>query len=138
MKRSDVHGRVDSILPAFDLRCPMRFIEQALAAAITNGPMGVRTMRICLNIKCAVRLSLLLMAFPMSAAYAEVQFVDGNLILAPIEAPVVMAAGAVEDTLKACLSRIPADASAGQRMLAEQSCKGEEANRDLVSLAPKF
>jgi len=34
----------------------------------------------------------------------------------------VMASGAVEDTLKLCLARIPKDASAGQRLLAEQSC----------------
>jgi hypothetical protein len=35
----------------------------------------------------------------------------------------------VEDTLNACLSRIPSDASAGQRMLAEESCKRDQANR---------
>ena len=96
-------------------------------------------MRIHLIIKRAVLLSLLLLAsFPMYSTYAEIQFVEGAMVFAPIEAPSVMASGAVEDTLKACLSRIPANASAGQRMLAEQSCQSEEATRKVVSLAPKF
>lgn len=95
-------------------------------------------MRIHSLIKHAVLLSSLLLAFPLYPGYAEVQFVDGNMVLAPIDATGVMASGAVEDTLKACLSRIPSNASAGQRMLAEQSCKGEEATRNLAPLAPKF
>ena len=40
-----------------------------------------------------------------------------------------IAAGAVEDSLKACMARIPKDASAGQRMLAEESCRRDQANR---------
>lgn len=40
-----------------------------------------------------------------------------------------IAAGAVEDTLQACLARIPKDASAGQRMLAEESCRRDQALR---------
>lgn len=38
-------------------------------------------------------------------------------------------AGAVEDTLKACMARIPKNASIGQRMLAEQSCGRDESDR---------
>ena len=34
-----------------------------------------------------------------------------------------VAAGIEEDTLDTCLSRIPKDATAGQRMLAEQTCR---------------
>ena len=34
-----------------------------------------------------------------------------------------IASGSMEDSLDACLSRIPKDASSGQRMLAEQSCR---------------
>lgn len=41
----------------------------------------------------------------------------------------VLASGSVEDTLKLCLARIPKDASAGQRLLAEQSCQGAERTR---------
>ncbi|MGH7259336.1 MAG: hypothetical protein ACREI9_01485 [Nitrospiraceae bacterium] len=40
-----------------------------------------------------------------------------------------IAAGSVEDTLKACLSRIPSDASEGQRLIAEKSCERDQANR---------
>lgn len=50
----------------------------------------------------------------------------------------VIASGAAEDTFKACIARIPALASAGQRMLAEQSCVGEEQVRKALRSAPKF
>jgi hypothetical protein len=40
-----------------------------------------------------------------------------------------MAAGAAEDTLNACMARIPKDASAGQRMIAEQGCMRDEIER---------
>lgn len=49
-----------------------------------------------------------------------------------------MASGAVEDTLKACLSRIPADGTAGQRMLAEQGCQGQHESRTSHQAAPRF
>ena len=47
-----------------------------------------------------------------------------------------MAAGAVGDTLQACLARIPADASAGQRMIAEQSCGRDQGDRKLIQAVP--
>lgn len=37
--------------------------------------------------------------------------------------------GTQGDTLDACMARIPKDASAGQRMLAEESCKRDQASR---------
>ena len=40
-----------------------------------------------------------------------------------------VASGAVEDTSNACLARIPNDASAGQKMLAEESCRRDQAAR---------
>ncbi len=40
-----------------------------------------------------------------------------------------VAAGAVEDSLNACLGRIPKDATAGQKMLAEESCRRDQAAR---------
>jgi hypothetical protein len=49
-----------------------------------------------------------------------------------------VAAGSIEDTLKDCLARIPKEATAGQRMLAEQSCKTAEGTRKLDTSAPKF
>lgn len=64
--------------------------------------------------------------------------VERTMRFAPIAELGVMASGAVEDTLKACMARIPALASAGQRMLAEQSCAGEEKMRRASRSAPKF
>ena len=39
------------------------------------------------------------------------------------------ASGTQGDTLDACMARIPKDATAGQRMLAEESCQRDQANR---------
>lgn len=47
-----------------------------------------------------------------------------------------IAAGAAEDTLDACMARIPKDASAGQRMLAEQGCLRDEGDRTRFSPSP--
>lgn len=40
-----------------------------------------------------------------------------------------LAAGASEDSLQACLARIPKDATTGQRLIAEQSCRRDEGDR---------
>jgi hypothetical protein len=40
-----------------------------------------------------------------------------------------VASGTQGDTLDACMARIPKDASSGQRMMAEESCKRDQANR---------
>lgn len=40
-----------------------------------------------------------------------------------------MAAGASEDSLQACLARIPKDATTGQRLMAEQSCRRDDGDR---------
>jgi hypothetical protein len=40
-----------------------------------------------------------------------------------------IAPGSVEDSLDACLARIPKESSSGQRMLAEQSCRRDQAAR---------
>lgn len=47
----------------------------------------------------------------------------------PSEGRNIVASGAVEDSLAACLARIPKDATAGQRMLAEDSCKRDQMSR---------
>ena len=60
------------------------------------------------------------------------------MILAPAEKRGVMASGAVEDTLKACLARIPEDASLGQRMVAEYSCQREDETRKLIQVPLQF
>ncbi|CUS31892.1 hypothetical protein [Candidatus Nitrospira nitrificans] len=64
--------------------------------------------------------------------------VERTVGFAPSTERGVMASGAVEDTFKACMARIPAFASAGQRMLAEQSCAGEDEVRKTLRSAPKF
>jgi len=46
------------------------------------------------------------------------------------------APGAVEDTLKACLTRIPKDATGGQRMIAQDSCRRDEGLRELIQAVP--
>ena len=48
---------------------------------------------------------------------------------APATGRARIAAGAVEDSLKACMARIPSNATAGQRMLAERSCERDQAER---------
>jgi hypothetical protein len=49
-----------------------------------------------------------------------------------------VAANSVDDTLKACLARIPEVATAGQRLLAEQNCRGEERTRQASQASPRF
>ncbi|MEO5955089.1 MAG: hypothetical protein ABIR36_05265 [Nitrospiraceae bacterium] len=40
-----------------------------------------------------------------------------------------VASGSVEDTSNACMARIPNNASVGQRMLAEESCRRDQSVR---------
>ncbi|MEP7151871.1 MAG: hypothetical protein ABI856_09195 [Nitrospira sp.] len=47
-----------------------------------------------------------------------------------------VALGAVEDTLKACLARIPKNGSIGQRMVAEASCERDEMERRPIETVP--
>jgi hypothetical protein len=47
-----------------------------------------------------------------------------------------IAAGSVEDTLRACMARIPKDASIGQLMIAEQGCWRDENERRPVQAIP--
>jgi hypothetical protein len=47
-----------------------------------------------------------------------------------------IAAGSAEDTMGACLARIPRDASIGQVMIAEQSCWRDENERKPVQAIP--
>lgn len=44
--------------------------------------------------------------------------------------------GTQGDSLKACLSRIPSDASAGQRMVAERTCQRDAENRRSIDAVP--
>lgn len=82
---------------------------------------------------------------PTQSTQAEDSHVKGTMIVTPKEDLGVpratlagLAAGAAEDTFKACRARIPEVASVGQFMLAEQSCAGEEEIRNAIRSAPKF
>ena len=82
---------------------------------------------------------------PTLPTQAEDSHITGTMILTQKEDLGVrraglagLAAGAAEDTLKACRARIPALASVGQLMLAEQNCAGEEKLRNVIRSAPKF
>lgn len=44
--------------------------------------------------------------------------------------------GTQGDSLEACLARIPSDASAGQRMIAEQTCHRDAENRASIMAVP--
>ena len=47
-----------------------------------------------------------------------------------------VSAGAQEDTLEACLARIPSNATSGQRMVAERTCKRDHENRKPILAVP--
>ena len=47
-----------------------------------------------------------------------------------------IAAGAAEDTLRACMARIPKDASIGQLMIAQQGCWRDENDRNPIQSVP--
>lgn len=70
--------------------------------------------------------------------HAEEGQVTGAMIFAPADKLSEVASGAVEDTLKACLARIPAKSTAGQRMLAERTCHGEDVIRRNNQGMPQF
>lgn len=77
-------------------------------------------------------------AWATPPSQAADQLVEGVMILAPVGESGGMAYDAAEDTLKACLARISVMATAGQRMLAQQNCEGEETFRKLIPFAPDF
>lgn len=70
-------------------------------------------------------LSVSVPAVPGSAS----ELLQGTMLLAPVSERNVVAANAAEDTLAACLGRIPLNATVEQRLLAETTCADEEAAR---------
>lgn len=84
--------------------------------------------------------SVLLLASSLSPFFihAEDGQVTGAMILTPKDKLSDVASDSVEDTLKACLARIPDKATAGQRMLAERTCHSEEVARKTISRPPQF
>jgi hypothetical protein len=70
-----------------------------------------------------------------SASAAE-QAVKASAAPTQSEGHNAVASDAVEDTLQACLARIPKDATAGQRLVAEHSCKRDQESRQPIQDVP--
>ena len=75
---------------------------------------------------------------PSAVLYAEDKSSKQPTSRGPNEDLNTMAANAIDDTLKACLARIPQLATPGQRLLAEQNCRGEEKARQATQATPVF
>ncbi len=63
--------------------------------------------------------------------------VKGTMVISEVQRQDLepIAAGSVRDTLKACLGRIPSDATVGQLLLAEQSCEQIDFERNRANLS---
>ena len=95
-------------------------------------------MKICQTVKRLVLLSgvTFMLAATVSPVDAEDRLVEGAMILAPVEGRSRMG-NIFDDTLEACLARIPERVTPEQRMLAHQVCHEEEATRELEPLGVK-
>jgi hypothetical protein len=71
-------------------------------------------------------------------AHAAEQSMKETMHRAPTVDLNTVAANSVHDTLTACLARIPQDATVGQRLLADQNCRGEEKARQEAEVTPRF
>src|SRR5574341_2410663 len=60
----------------------------------------------------------------------------GETLSAPVGGPGAAASGTPGDSLQSCLGRIPKDATAGQRLIAERSCARDEAERKEIDIVP--
>jgi hypothetical protein len=67
---------------------------------------------------------------------AEDRLLEGAMIMAPNE-EIARNANALDDTLTACLTRIPAQMTPQQRTTAQQICRMEETTKQLVPLVRK-
>lgn len=91
------------------------------------------------SIKCAIGVASFMIAMsfaPVMGQAVDRQLENGVQGPAAITEPNA-AAGAVEDTLQACMARIPKEASIGQRMIAEQGCWRDENDRQPFRSEPE-
>jgi hypothetical protein len=102
-------------------------------------------MQIHLLVPRSLLFSSLLLLSPFSTHAQEQQptqapdkQLKGAVIVPPKDRMGDVSPGAVEDVFKACLARIPENASVGQRMLAELTCQREEETRKTYQRAPQF
>jgi len=71
-----------------------------------------------------------------SGAGSETPTTSSGTVSAENTGPKRVSQGTQGDSLKACLSRIPSDASAGQRMVATRTCERDAANRTPIDVVP--
>lgn len=88
------------------------------------------------SIRFGLVLSLMMVSFQVALGAPGDQATKAGASAQPFQAAGTAAAGAVEDSLKACLARIPKEATAGQRMIAEQSCQRDETGRRAIDAVP--
>ncbi len=86
-----------------------------------------------MNLNRTAKFAMLGMTFGLVAGIAALPAQAAEL---QTGGPGSVAVGAVEDSLSACLARIPKDASAGQRMMAEKSCRRDESGREIARNNP--
>lgn len=86
------------------------------------------------TILLVVSLMLFLLILPISSPAADPKVGGRDLAEEHNQGLNQIAVESVEDSQKACLNRIPADASTGQRMLAEQNCQQIESDRKGIHL----
>ena len=77
-----------------------------------------------------------LCAISSLAAEDDIRLLEGAMIVVPTGKPAPMA-DATDDTLTACLTRIPAQITPQQRLTAQNLCQQEEATRPVVPLVRK-
>lgn len=85
-----------------------------------------------------VSLLILMASGSIPLANAAEQPVKETTHRAPPPDQNTVAADSVDDTLKACLARIPEGGTPGQRLLAEQNCQGKERARQETQVTPRF
>ena len=114
--------------------------HEALPRALHNPTEEEEIMRIQLFMKQVVLIGCLMASAVLPTGEGQAADLRTMESAAPIAMGEmnVMASGAVEDTLKLCLARIPQDASVGQLLLAEQSCQGAERTRSTSQGASQY
>ncbi len=81
--------------------------------------------------------SLMLFLLILPGVSQAENLVKGAMVIPEISSQDIeqIAVESVQDTLKACIGRIPSDATVGQQMLAEQNCQHVEFGRTETSLS---
>jgi hypothetical protein len=110
------------------------------SATIWPVPQGdvMDTIRLIRNMVMVASLTLIVgvVIGPAQAADKHLKAVVTTAAATPQSGLGITASGAVEDNLKTCMGRIPKDASAGQRMMAEQGCGRDQETRKSFDAAP--